>query len=236
MSLDRLQKVIARSGFYSRRSAEALIRKGLVTVDGVKVTALGLKVDPAFSRITVKGRLLYPKGLSQYLLLHKPRKCVVTRIDPEGRKTVYHLLPKELHHLRPVGRLDYHTEGLLLMTNDGDLAQRMTHPRYAIRKVYEVKVKPKPGRRQMERLAKGILLDGRVTLPAEVKLIRENPRSSWIRIALQEGRNRQVRRMCEKVGLNVATLIRTSMGPLQLKGIPYGGWRLLRGPPADFGH
>lgn len=226
MSSERLQKVIARSGIYSRRQAEKLISEGAVTVDGKKISVLGTKVDPLHAKIYVKGKPIKPQGNFQYLLFHKPKKCVVTRSDPEGRKTVYDFLPKKFFKLKPAGRLDYESEGLILLTNDGRLAQKLTHPQFHLRKVYEVKVQSKPGLRQLERLRKGIMLDGRRTLPAKIEIIRENPKSSWIKMTLREGRNRQIRRMCEKVNLNVKTLIRTEIGPFRLTGIPYGKWRL----------
>lgn len=225
--MERLQKIIAQSGIVSRREAERLIQAGSVLVNGKKVTVLGTKADSFHDRITVKGKPIHPQAQKEYLLFHKPRKCVVTRDDPEGRKTVYDYLPKKFHHLKPVGRLDYDSQGLLILTNDGQVALELTHPRFAHQKKYEVKVQPKPGLRQLERLRKGIFLDERRTLPAEVRVIRENPLSAWLEFILQEGRNRQLRRMCEKVGLTVKTLIRTEIGPYHLGGIPLGKWKIL---------
>lgn len=224
---DRLQKIVARATGVSRRQAEELIRQGKIFVDGEKITKLGTKANPFTSKIVVKGKVIQPLSYFQYLLFHKPRKCVVTRDDPEARQTIYDFLPSKFHHLKPVGRLDYDSEGLILLTNDGDLSEKMTHPRHHSRKTYEVKVTPHPGPRQIERLQKGILLDGRVTLPAEVEVFENNPKSSWLRIALVEGRNRQIRRMCEKVGLTVKTLLRTQMGPFSIRGIPLRKWRLV---------
>ena len=227
MPLERLQKIIAQSGITSRREAERLIKAGSVLVNGKKVTVLGTKADPFHDRIIVSGKPIHPQAEKEYLLFNKPRKCVVTRDDPEGRKTIYDYLPRKFYHLKPVGRLDYDSQGLLLLTNDGQMALELTHPRFAHQKTYEMKVQPKPGARQLDRLRKGILLDERRTLPAQVEVIRENPLSAWVKIVLQEGRNRQLRRMCEKVGLTVKTLVRTEIGPYQLRGMPVGKWRLL---------
>jgi 23S rRNA pseudouridine2605 synthase len=224
---ERLQKIIARSGKYSRRQAEQLILDGAVIVDGKKITTLGTKADAARNRITVKGKPVGNIQTFQYLLFHKPRKCVVTRSDPEERKTIYDFLPSIYHRLKPVGRLDYDSEGLLLLTNDGALIQKLTHPQYHLKKVYEIKVQPLPADRQLDRLREGLVLDGRRTLPATVEVFWQNPKSAWLRMTLREGRNRQIRRMCEKVGLTVKTLIRTEMGPFRLKGIALRQWNLL---------
>lgn len=225
MPLERLQKIIARSGHFSRRQAEELITKGKVIVDGKKVTTLGTKVDPARSRISAAGIKIAQVQALFYILFHKPRQCMVTMDDPEGRKTIYDYLPPQFSRLKPVGRLDYDTEGLLLLTNDGDLALKMTHPRFHMDRVYEVKVDPHPSERQLERMRKGVELDGRKTMPALIEIASVNPKTTWIQMTLKEGRNRQVRRMCEKVGLNVKALVRTRMGPFELKGIDYGKWK-----------
>ncbi len=229
--MERIQKIIARSTGLSRRQAEDLVREGKVFVDGEKITTLGFKADPVVSKITVKGKVLQQAAQLQYLLFHKPKKCVVTRDDPENRKTIYDYLPPKMKSLKPVGRLDYDSEGLLLLTNDGDLAEKLTHPRHHLRKIYQVKVSPKPGPRQIQRLQQGLWLDGRRTLPARVETIEENPKSTWLRITLMEGRNRQIRRMCEAVGLTVKTLVRTSFGPLTLSGLAIGKWKLLKERP-----
>ena len=241
MPLERLQKIIARSGHYSRRHAEELIAQGKVIVDGKKITVLGTKVDADSSRITVGGKPVIAHPAYHYVLLHKPRRCMVTRDDPEGRKTVYDYLPRQYAMLKPVGRLDYDSEGLLLLTNDGALAQKLSHPKFHVCKTYEVKVQPHPTPRQIERLLHGVTLDdgqpqrgplsgpgsGRLARALSAEVVQENPKSVWLKIGLEEGRNRQIRRMCEKVGLTVRTLVRTSYGPFKLKNIPYGGWRLL---------
>ena len=225
--MERLQKIIARSGRYSRRQAEESIAQGKVIVDGKRITKLGTKVDAASARITVNGKPIHSNPTFKYILFHKPRRCMVTRDDPDGRKTVYDYLPREFAILKPVGRLDYDSEGLLLLTNDGALAQKLSHPQFHVRKTYEVKVQPRPMPRQIQRLMHGIILDNRRTRPLAVAVVCENPKSVWLKIELEEGRNRQIRRMCEKVGLTVRTLVRISYGPFKLSGIPYGRWRLL---------
>ncbi len=223
--LERLQKFIASQGKYSRRQAEELIAQGKVRVDGKKVTEMGIKVDPIKSVVMIGSRRVSRPVNFQYLILHKPRRCVVTRDDPEGRKTIYDYLPPKFHHLKPVGRLDFDSEGLLLLTNDGELANKMSHPRHHISKIYEFKVQPKPTERQLQRLRNGIRLEGRKTLATDVEVTDENPKTAWIKMTLREGRNRQIRRMCEEVGLAVKTLIRTKMGPFDLTGIAYGKYR-----------
>lgn len=227
MSLIRLQKIIAASGSYSRRGAEELICQGKVRVNGQKITELGTKVNPATQDIRVRGEKINVPVCFISLLFHKPRECMVTRDDPEGRKTIYDFLPRQFKHLKPVGRLDYHSEGLLLLTNHGELAHRLAHPRFHLQKTYEVKVQPKPAARQLQRIEEGVWLDGRRTLPTQVKVISENPKSAWLEMILEEGRNRQIRRMCEKVGLTVKTLVRTTMGPFRLKGIQRGKYQLI---------
>lgn len=211
------------------------MRSGKVFVDGHKADHLGMKADQKLARISVLGRSVKKSPSDfQYLLLNKPRGCVVTRHDPEGRKTIYHYLPRSFHHLKPVGRLDYHSQGLLLLTDDGALSQQLTHPRFDFQKVYEVKVSPHPSVRQIERLEKGLMLDGRVTKPIFVLVMEQNAKSSWLKMTLQEGRNRQIRRMCDKVGLTVKTLVRVSFGTLNLAGIPSGKWCLLKEKPKFF--
>lgn len=227
--MERLQKVIAQSGVCSRRTAEQLISQGHVLVNGKKITTLGTKVSPEHDHIVVRGHGLEKSDRKTYVLYHKPRKCLVTKTDPEGRRTVYDLLPKRFHHLKTVGRLDFDTSGILILTNDGTWAHQVTHPRFHVEKVYEVKVMPRAKPRQIDRLTNGILLDGLRTHPADVKIIQENEKTTWLRMILQEGRNRQVRRMCEKVGLQVKTLVRTQFGPFKLRGIARGKWEVLKG-------
>jgi len=229
--MERLQKIIARASGLSRRQAEEAISQGKVFLNGKKVTELGTKADPRKDLLVVRGKKINQQPHFDYILFHKPRACVVTRSDPEGRKTIYDYLPKIYHHLKPVGRLDYDSQGLILLTNDGELAQKLTHPRFHLPKTYHVKVTPLPAFRQLERLREGVEIDGRRTKPAVVKVVDENPKSTWLEFVLEEGRNRQIRKMCEAVGLTVKTLIRVSMGPLSLSGIALRQWKILSGPP-----
>lgn len=231
---ERIQKIIANAGVCSRRKAEELIVEGKVIVNGKRITELGYAVEPNGAKISVSGKLIHVKPVAVTILFHKPRKTMVTKNDPEERKTIYDYIPKKYHHLNPVGRLDYDSEGLLILTNDGDLAQRLTHPKFHIAKTYEVKVHPHPTPDQMQKLRDGVYIDGRKTIPAHVVLQEDNPKSSWIKLVIKEGRNRQIRRMCERVGLTVKTLVRTKIGDLTVKGIPYGKWNLLEELPANF--
>ncbi|MBX7148078.1 rRNA pseudouridine synthase [bacterium] len=225
MPLERLQKVIANRGKHSRRQAEDLIKAGKVIVDGKKVTTMGVKIDSAHAEIVVLGKKLPPLESYIYLFFHKPRECMVTRSDPEGRKTIYDYLPKKYHKLKPVGRLDFESEGLLLLTNDGELSLKLTHPRYEGRKTYHVKVEGRPSEKQLDRLRKGVVIDDSKTQPVPTTIVEENPKSTWLEMVLSEGRNRQIRKMCEKVFLNVKTLVRVKMGPFKLTGIPYGKYK-----------
>lgn len=229
--MERLQKIIARSSGLSRRQAEEAIAQGKVMLNGKKVTDMGVKADPTKDIISVRGKKISQQTRLQYLVLNKPRGCVVTRDDPEGRKTIYDYLPKVYHQLKPVGRLDYDSQGLVLLTNDGELAQKMTHPRFHVSKTYHVKVTLLPSERQLDRLREGVEIDGRRTQTAQIKIIDENPKSTWLEFVLEEGRNRQIRKMCEKVGLTVKTLIRVSMGSLSLQGLALRKWKLLSSTP-----
>jgi pseudouridine synthase len=217
-SAERLQKLISAAGIASRRAAERLIVDGRVTVNGIVVTELGTRADPARDDVRVDGRRLRVSGKRCYVLLNKPRGYVTTRRDPEGRPTVMDLVPGEPASIYPVGRLDYDSEGLLLLTDDGELAARLMHPRHGIERVYEARVRGIPDARDLERLTTGVSIDGRRTLPARVRLAatdrgRERNQSLLV-ITLLEGRSRQVRRMCEAIGHPVVRLRRTRIGPI----------------------
>lgn len=228
---ERLQKVLAHAGVASRRHAEELMRAGRVTVNGIVARALGTRVDPARDDVRVDGAPVRGVTSHTYVLLNKPAGLVTTMRDPQGRRTVLDLLPPELvaRRIYPVGRLDRDTEGLLLLTDDGALALRLTHPRYALAKVYEALVEGHPTAQTLAALARGVVLPGEVrpTAPARAWVVRRDGAQTWIGLELHEGRNRQVRRMLDAVGHPVARLRRTRVGPLTLGTLPVGSWRHL---------
>jgi 23S rRNA pseudouridine2605 synthase len=217
----RLQKVLAQAGLGSRRACEELIAEGRVTVNG-EVATLGTRADPDVDAIEVDGaRIGVREGLVHYLL-NKPPGVVTTASDPQGRPTVVGLVPAE-PRVYPVGRLDADTEGLLLLTNDGDLAHRLTHPSFGIDKEYLADVAGTPSRGALRRLRDGVDLEDGPTAPARVSLVGDHT----LRITIHEGRNRQVRRMCEAVGHPVRRLVRVRIGPLADRRLPPGEWRPL---------
>jgi len=217
----RLQKILSAAGVASRRTAETLILQGRVSVNGRTVTELGTRADPSRDEIRVDGRRIRTAVRLRYLLLNKPKNYVSTRRDPQGRRTVMDLLKGVCEAVYPVGRLDYDSEGLLLLTNDGDLAAALTHPRHAVERVYRVEVRGVPDERAISALKRGIVLDGRRTLPATVRVISTPGRATGsrtttvLRMTLREGRNRQIRRMCAAVGHPVVRLTRIRIGPIQ---------------------
>ncbi|MCY4074115.1 MAG: pseudouridine synthase [Acidobacteria bacterium] len=227
----RLQKILSAAGRASRRAAEALIEAGRVSVNGVTVTALGSRADPARDDIRLDGRRVGLPTSRRYLVLNKPRGYVTTRRDPQHRKTVLDLIPDVADYVYPVGRLDYDSEGLLLLTNDGELAARLTHPRHGVPRVYEATVRGVPTEARLRRLAAGVPVDGRRAAPAGVRLLvnrfAKRTDESRLRIVLREGRNRQVRRMLEAIGHPVRRLRRVEMGPLRLGRLRPGAVREL---------
>ncbi len=225
--MERLQKLLARAGHGSRRACEELIREGRVTVDGRTVTKLGAKASPD-ADIRVDGEpISIPEG-HIYLALNKPPGYVTTRDDPHGRPTVMDLVPEGWRdRIYPVGRLDQDTTGLLLMTDDGELTQRLLHPRHHVPKQYLADVEGTPSESQLRRLRSGIELEDGPTQPAEVMLVASGSGESRLRITITEGRNRQVRRMCEAIGHPVRRLKRVAMGPLRLGELPLGQYREL---------
>jgi pseudouridine synthase len=234
---DRLQKILSQAGIASRRASEQLIAEGRVTVNGRTVREMGVKADLAVDDIRVDGRRIKGPQRHRYILLNKPAGYVTTRSDPQRRRTVLDLLGGVREYIYPVGRLDYDTEGLLLLTNDGDLAARLTHPRHGIERTYEARVAGMPDDDAIDRLRRGIPLDGRRTQPATVVLLNKAPATrlagrkepeGLLRITIREGRNRQVRRMCEAVGHPVTKLIRKRIGPLSDRQLKPGQWRELR--------
>ncbi|MGI8588240.1 MAG: pseudouridine synthase [Chloroflexia bacterium] len=226
---ERLQKVLAHAGVASRRAAEELITAGRVQVDGRTVTELGTRVDPARARITLDGEPVRPPATAgTTYILNKPSGVVSTSDDPQGRSTVVGLVPPE-PRVYPVGRLDADTEGLLLLSDDGDLTYRLTHPRYAVDKEYEALVRGYVTQESLRRLSEGVLLagDDRPTAPAKVEQIARAGENTLLRFVIHEGRNRQIRRMMAAVGGHVLRLRRVRLGPLALGDLPPGGWRRL---------
>jgi 23S rRNA pseudouridine2605 synthase len=227
----RLQKIISTAGIASRRAAETLIVEGRVTVNGETVRELGSKADPASDDIRVDGRRVKAPGRRRYILLNKPRGYITTRSDPQQRPTVIDLLTTGgvRDYVYPVGRLDYDSEGLLLLTSDGDLAARLTHPRHGIGREYHVRVRGVPDGRALERLRKGIALDGEKTAPATVEIHQvvesSHGPNAILSMVIHEGRNRQVRRMCEAVGHPVSRLKRVGIGPITDDHIRPGEFR-----------
>jgi 23S rRNA pseudouridine2605 synthase len=244
VSVERLQKILSRAGVASRRASERLMIEGRVSVNGATIRELGSKADPEHDEIRVDGRRIRLPDRYRYLLLNKPRGYVTTRSDPQKRPTVVDLVGVR-DYIYPVGRLDFDSEGLIVLTNDGDLAARLTHPRHGLARVYEARVLGVPDERDLARLRKGIALEGRPTGPAEVKLLGGGHRPSTSRqrgqarldarasptatllITVREGRNRQVRKMCEAIGHPVDRLKRVAIGPIQDRGLKPGMWREL---------
>ena len=226
---ERLQKILSHAGVASRRAAEKLITEGRVSLNGATVREMGVKADPAVDDIRVDGRRVKGAERLRYILLYKPTGYVTTRSDPQRRRTVMDLLQGVREYVYPVGRLDYDTEGLLLLTNDGDLAAMLTHPRHEVARTYEARVAGVPEAEALEQLRRGIPLDGRRTMPADVVLLNKRPtdREGVLRVTIREGRNRQVRRMLEAVGHPVRALRRTSFGPIADRRLKPGDWREL---------
>ena len=225
----RLQKILSQAGVASRRAAEKLIVEGRVTVNGTTVRELGTKADASTDDIRVDGRRVKSAERPRYILLYKPAGYVTTRSDPQRRRTVLDLLHGVKEYIYPVGRLDYDTEGLLLLTNDGDLAATLTHPRHEIERTYEARIAGMPDDEALDRLRRGVPLDGRRTLPADVVLVNKARRDhdGVLLVTIREGRNRQVRRMLEAVGHPVTSLRRIRFGPISDRRLKPGDWREL---------
>ena len=224
--MERLQKIIAHAGICSRRKAEEYIAQGRVRVDGKPITQPGLKVNPDQVVITVDGKPLQEEK-KVYVLLHKPRGYVTTLSDPQGRPIVTDLLPDIPERLFPVGRLDLDSEGALLLTNDGALANRVLHPRFEVNKTYEATLQSLPKKSDLQRLEQGIVLDGKKTWPARLRILKKKRDVAVIEIIIHEGKKRQVRKMFQAIGYPVIRLKRTAYGRLQLKNLPTGTYRFL---------
>ena len=223
VSVERLQKILSQAGVASRRASEQLMLEGRVTVNGQTIRELGTKADASRDDIRVDGRRVKIAERHRYLLLNKPRGYVTTRSDPQRRPTVIDLLHGVRDYVYPVGRLDFDSEGLLLLTNDGDLAARLTHPRHGVARVYDVRVLGEPDRHDIDRLSKGVTIEDRRTAPADVKVAGPG----HLVVTIREGRNRQVRKMCDAIGHPVAALKRVAIGPIRDAKLKPGEWREL---------
>lgn len=227
----RLQKILSSAGIASRRAAEEYITQGRVMVNGQTVTALGTRADPDADEIRVDGRRVKGAQQRRYILLYKPRGYITTRSDPQRRPTVIDLLTRGgvKEYVYPVGRLDYDSEGLLLLTSDGDLAAKLTHPRHGVEREYHVRVRGVPDDHEMQRLAKGLVIEGRRTAPSEVELQKiieaESGPQAVLALTIREGRNRQVRNMCDAIGHPVVRLRRVRIGPITDDRIRPGEFR-----------
>ncbi len=225
----RIHKYLAHSGVASRRHAEEMVAAGKIKING-HIAKIGDVVDSEHDKITVDGKIAELETQEVYYLLHKPRGVVSAVSDPEGRRTVTSLVPGA-SRLYPVGRLDYDSEGLMLLTNDGELAFRLTHPKFEVEKTYHVLVKGVMNEKSVGYLEQGVTVDGVKTAPAQVVIAEAQPNNTWIDITIHEGRNRQIRKMCEAVGYPVMRLISTRFGPWELGDLPSGQYRALT--PAD---
>jgi pseudouridine synthase len=226
MTIERLQKFLSRAGVASRRAAEELILAGKVKVNGQVVTELGVKVDPDKDRVQVEGERVGLPPPPVTFMLHKPYGCVSTTSDPQGRRTVMDLAPKDYGRLYPVGRLDYDATGLMLLTNDGELAQRLTHPRYQVPRTYRVTTVGEMDNKSLEKLGGGQDLDGR-PVSTEIKLLKSGGGKTILEITVWEGRYHLIKRLLEGVGYSVLKLKRLAFGPLHLGRLVRGAWRPL---------
>jgi 23S rRNA pseudouridine2605 synthase len=230
LALERLQKILARAGVASRREAEEWILQGRVTVNGTVVRQLGSKADPSKDSIKVDGKRIKPRPQVLYFALHKPAGVITTLRDPKKRPDLTPFLAPigETKRVFPVGRLDFNSSGLLLLTNDGDLAQRLTHPRFGVKKLYQVKLSACPTEQELARLRQGIRLEDGLTAPARVRILEKLRKNAWIEIEIHEGRYREVRRMFEALGYFVEKLIRVRVGPVSLRDLGPGRIRPLK--------
>ncbi|HEV2721204.1 MAG TPA: pseudouridine synthase [Thermoanaerobaculia bacterium] len=229
---ERLQKIIAHAGYASRREAEAMIRSGRITVNGRTVTELGSKADADRDHIKIDGKRITRAEAHRYILIYKPKEVMTTVEDPQGRRTVIDLVRGVRERIYPVGRLDYHSEGLVLLTNDGELAFKVSHPKHGSVKTYSVKVRGIPEERIVDKLRRGITIDGKRTLPCEITPIKTTGKkadegNSWWEVKLREGRTQQIRKMFQAVGHPVQKLRRVAIGPIADPKLLPGVWREL---------
>ncbi len=228
MAPERIQKILAKAGIASRREAERMVIDGRVSVNGKIVETLGVKADPSKDHIKVDGKRIRDFEPKVILLLNKPRGFLSTVKDPRGRPTIMDLLRNVKWRVYPIGRLDFDAEGLLLLTNDGDLSHLLSHPRFSIPKSYLVKVAGVPEEKKLMRLQRGVRLDDGEAKATSCSLIRQKEKNSWVRIVVTEGRNHLVKRMFSAIGHTVLKLKRTEYGPIQLGDLPFGQFRYLQ--------
>ncbi len=229
----RLQKFLARAGIASRRGAEEMIRQGLVTVNGRVIRDMGVVIDPGRDAVKCQGRLVRPRAGRKYLLLFKPRSVVSTLSDPEGRPTVRDFLPVKAGRVFPVGRLDWDAEGVILFTDDGDLAHRLAHPRYGAERTYHVKVRGALEAQDLHRLQSGIRLEDGMVKPEKVRVVRRSENSTWVALTLREGRYHEVKRIFASLGVAVQKLRRVSFAGLAAGTLRPGQWRALTAGEID---
>lgn len=227
IDLMRLQKYISKSGLCSRRKAEELIRDGKVSVNGILITDMGFKVNPNYDKVKVNNKLINISDEKIYIALNKPEKVITSAKDEKNRKTVLDFTKDIPQRIFPVGRLDYDTSGLIILTNDGDIANKLMHPRKKIYKKYLAYVKGVPNDSDLEKLRNGIVIDNRKTAKARAHLVNTNEKDSLIIIEIYEGRNHQIKKMCETIGHPVKRLKRVSVGEIELGDLKVGEWRKL---------
>lgn len=226
--LVRIQKIIADSGYCSRRAAEKLILEGRVELNGRTVLELGTKADPVKDTIFVDGDTIDPSQVTKvYLLMNKPRGYMTTLSDPEGRRTVLDLIPEISERVYPVGRLDYLSEGLLLMTNDGELSNKILHPKFGVEKIYEVKVFGRVTKELLFKLQEGTVIDGRLAKPESVRVVGQLFKKTWLEFRLTEGRNREIRKICDAAGIVIDKLKRVAIEGLSVEGIAPGNYKFI---------
>jgi 23S rRNA pseudouridine2605 synthase len=233
LALERIQKILAKAGIASRREAERMMLEGRVSVNGKIIDALGFKADPSRDHIKVDGRRLAHPEPKVILLLNKPRGYLSTVKDPKGRPTIMDLLKNVHWRIYPVGRLDFDAEGLLLLTNDGDLAHLLSHPKFSVPKTYLVKVAGVPEEKKLIRLKRGVMLEDGEAKAVSCSLVRQREKNSWVRVVVAEGRNRLVKRMFSAIGHTVLKLKRVEYGPIQLGDLPFGQFRYLKPEEAE---
>ncbi len=225
----RIQQVLAMAGIASRRGCEQIIREGRVTLDGQKITVPGTKITlDQYPGLRIDGERLLPPQKGIYILLHKPDGFICSVSDPQGRPTVLELLPRGLPRLYPVGRLDFHTEGLLLLTNDGSLTHSLLHPKFHIVRVYQAKVEGIPESASLKLLREGMRTGGERMWADRVEVVRRTKKNAWLAIEIRQGKYHQIRRMCEGIGHPVLKLRRIRLGPIHLGPLPRGRWRWLK--------